>query len=207
MSKVPDAYLEARTTEIRDAAMRVFVRRGISASTMQEIAAEAGLSAGAIYRYFDGKDDIVRTVFEHCREENRELFEAMATASGSPLEAFLGVGRVVWDEFKQPGIRDEYAVRLAASALASRPDDPLQTELRGIHTEVLDRIAESIRQVRGAGELRQDVDADSVALTILSCVLGLRMLFVEFDGEINTEGVYEVLGQMLSGFAPVQEEE
>jgi AcrR family transcriptional regulator len=206
MSRVPSSYLEARTTEIRDAAMRVFVRKGINGSTMQEIAAEAGLSAGAIYRYFNGKDDLVRAVFERCREENREFFEAMARATGSPFEAFFDVGRAVWDEFKQPGIRDEYAVRLAASAMASRPDDPLQAEQQGIHTEVIERIGEAIRQIQAAGELPEDVDAEALALMILSCVLGLRMLFVEFDEGVNTEGVYEVLGRMLRGLAPAQEE-
>jgi AcrR family transcriptional regulator len=203
---MPSGYVEARTTEIRDAAMRVFVRKGINGSTMQEIAAEAGLSAGAIYRYFESKDQLVLAVFERCREENRELFDAMEHASGSPFDAFFDVGRAVWDEFKQPGIRDEYAVRLAASAMASRPDDPLQAEMQAIHTEVVQRIGHAIRLVQAAGELPQDIDADSLALTILSCVLGLRMLFVEFDGEVNTEGVYEMLARMMRGFAPAQEE-
>ena len=38
MSRVPEAYLEARAQEIRDAAMRVFVRRGVEGATMLEIA-------------------------------------------------------------------------------------------------------------------------------------------------------------------------
>ena len=71
---MPGSYLEARTIEIRDAAMRVFVRKGITASTMQDIATEAGMSAGAIYRYFESKDQLVQAVFDYCREENRSLF-------------------------------------------------------------------------------------------------------------------------------------
>jgi AcrR family transcriptional regulator len=206
MSRVPGAYVEARTTEIRDAAMRVFVRKGINSSTMQDIASEAGLSAGAIYRYFDGKEQLVRAVFEHCREQNRELFEAVRTPGGSPFEGFFAVGRAVWDEFKEPGIRDQYAVRLAATVVASRPDDPLQLEMRGMHGEVLEQIAQFVEQIKATGEFPEDVDADSLALTMLSCVQGLRMLFVEFDGEINTEGVYDMLGRMLRGLRPTQEE-
>jgi AcrR family transcriptional regulator len=203
---MPRAYLEARATSIRDAAMRVFVRKGINGTTMQEIAAECGMSAGAIYRYFEGKDQLVRAVFEHCREENRALFDDVRTEAGSPLDALFAVGRAVWDEFREPGIRDQYAVRLAATLVGSRADDPLGAEMREMHNDVLNRIHEFIRQIQDAGELRRDIDADALALTILSCVQGLRMLFVEFDRELNTEGVYEVLGEMLRGLRPVQEE-
>jgi AcrR family transcriptional regulator len=206
MSRMPGAYLEARTTEIRDAAMRVFVRKGITASTMQDIASEAGMSAGAIYRYFPGKDQLVQAVFEYCREENRALFEG-GPPEGSPLDAFLMIGRAVWDEFGEHGVRDRYAVRLAAVLAGSREDDPLGVEMRRMHTELLERLEAFLRQIQEAGELRQDIDARALALMILSCVQGLRMLFVEFDEEIETEGVYEILTRMLRGFMPVREEE
>ncbi|MBX7110440.1 MAG: TetR/AcrR family transcriptional regulator [Dehalococcoidia bacterium] len=206
MSRMPGAYLEARTTEIRDAAMRVFVRKGINAATMQDIASEAGMSAGAIYRYFESKDQLVQAVFEYCREENRALFEDRRPEGASLLEAFVGVGRTVWDEFGEPGARDRFAVRLAATLAGSREDDPLGGEMRRMHTDVLDRIESFVRQIQDAGELRRDIDPHALALTILSAVQGLRMLFVEFDEQIETEGVLEILNRMLRGFMPVREE-
>jgi len=206
MSRMPGAYFEARTTEIRDAAMRVFVRKGINGSTMQDIASEAGMSAGAIYRYFPSKDQLVQAVFAYCREENRELF-AGSPEGMSPLDAFMAIGRTVWDEFGEPGARDRYAVRLAATLAGSLQGDPLGGEMRRMHTELLERIESYLRQIQEAGELRQDIDARALALTILSCVQGLRMLFVEFDEEIETEGVLDVLTRMLRGFMSAQEEE
>jgi AcrR family transcriptional regulator len=203
---MPESYLEARTTAIREAAMRVFVRKGITTTTMQDIASEAGMSAGGIYRYFEGKEQLVRAVFEQCREQNRALFDDTRSESDSPLDRFFAVGRSVWDEFKEAGIRDQYAVRLAATLVGSRAGDPLGDEMRAMHREVLERIAMAIREIQGVGEMRQDIDADALALTVLSCVQGLRLLFLEFEQEIDTEGVYEVLSRMLEGFRPVQEE-
>ncbi len=204
---MPGSYLEARTIEIRDAAMRVFVRKGITASTMQDIATEAGMSAGAIYRYFESKDQLVQAVFDYCREENRSLFEDGLADGQSALDAFFGVGRRVWDEFQEAGARDRFAVRLAATLAGSREDDPLGVEMQRMHTDVLERIEDSIRQIQETGDMRKDVDAEALALTVLSCVQGLRMLFVEFDEKVNTEGVYEVLTMMLRGFMPVRKEE
>src|SRR5688572_7792479 len=122
MSKVPEAYLEARAAEIRDAAMRVFVRRGVEGATMQEIAREAGLSAGAIYRYYAGKDELLRAVFEQCGAENRELFEASLAATGSPLAALLQAGRVIWDAFNQEGALAQFTVNVESALVANRSD-------------------------------------------------------------------------------------
>lgn len=59
MPKVSDAYRLARRTEIIDAAIRAFARRGFQATSMAEIIAESGLSAGAIYGHFASKTDLV----------------------------------------------------------------------------------------------------------------------------------------------------
>ena len=57
---------EARKTERRDqvlqAAFVCFARRGFHQTTMQEICAEAGLSPGAVYGYFPGKDAIIEAL-------------------------------------------------------------------------------------------------------------------------------------------------
>ena len=61
-------YLAARRDSIREAAERVFVRRGFDGATIQEIADEAGVSAGNIYRYFDSKADLIHAVTQACGE-------------------------------------------------------------------------------------------------------------------------------------------
>lgn len=60
MPKVTDEHRERRRAQILDAAWRCFFRNGVQATTMEEIIAESGLSASAMYRYFAGKDDIIQ---------------------------------------------------------------------------------------------------------------------------------------------------
>ena len=59
MPKVSEQYRLDRRDEIVDAGLRAFRRKGFQATSMAEIIAESGLSAGAIYGYFAGKSDIV----------------------------------------------------------------------------------------------------------------------------------------------------
>jgi AcrR family transcriptional regulator len=51
MPKVTEAHLEARRSQILDAAWTCFARKGYHQATMQDICKESGLSPGAIYRY------------------------------------------------------------------------------------------------------------------------------------------------------------
>lgn len=68
MARVSDAHLEARRQSVLDAATRVFAQKGIASATMAEIASVAGISPGAIYRYFENKDDLARG----CMNESAE---------------------------------------------------------------------------------------------------------------------------------------
>jgi len=61
MPKVTEEHRTAKRDEILEAALRAFRRKGFQATSMAEIIAESGMSAGAIYGYFDSKADIVRS--------------------------------------------------------------------------------------------------------------------------------------------------
>jgi AcrR family transcriptional regulator len=60
-----DSLVERRYHELIAAALRLFERRGFDRTTMEEIAAELGLSVGAIYRYVERKEDILLLTLAH----------------------------------------------------------------------------------------------------------------------------------------------
>jgi AcrR family transcriptional regulator len=70
----------ARTREdILMATCRCLVRGGLGAVSMQEIAAEVGFTAPALYAYFDSKEAIFRELFLGFRRELIETFETQPT--------------------------------------------------------------------------------------------------------------------------------
>ena len=62
MPKVSEEHRLAKHDEILEAALRAFERKGFQATSMAEIIAESGMSAGAIYGHFAGKAEIMRDV-------------------------------------------------------------------------------------------------------------------------------------------------
>jgi AcrR family transcriptional regulator len=59
MPKVTEEYRSARRREIAEAALRCFARNGFAATSMADIIAESGLSAGAIYGHYASKDELI----------------------------------------------------------------------------------------------------------------------------------------------------
>ena len=85
MPKVTQEHRDARRLQIAVAALRCFARSGIRGTTMADIIAESGLSAGAIYGHFASKEDIVRAAASEILE-NR-IAEVSELAALSPLPA------------------------------------------------------------------------------------------------------------------------
>src|SRR5215472_7370156 len=69
-----------RRSRILEAAERAFVRHGFHATTMQHVAAEAGMSPGNLYRYFRSKEALVEGLCERDQRERAKHFAAFAAA-------------------------------------------------------------------------------------------------------------------------------
>ena len=77
MPKVSAAHVETRKLQILEAACICFGQNGFHRSTMQEICKTAGLSPGALYSYFSGKDELIRAILEASMARNAAIFEQL----------------------------------------------------------------------------------------------------------------------------------
>jgi AcrR family transcriptional regulator len=62
--RVSDDHLTARREQILAAARACFLRNGLHNTSMQDLVREAGLSVGAVYRYFKSKTEIINAISE-----------------------------------------------------------------------------------------------------------------------------------------------
>lgn len=83
--------LETRA-RLLDAAMDVFHARGVEATTLDDIAREAGVTRGAIYWHFKNKSDLFSAMFEQIRLPMGEMLEANIAANPDNLMHGLVAG-------------------------------------------------------------------------------------------------------------------
>jgi len=95
MARKTGSKAETTRPRIREAAARLFSEAGYDAVTMRGIGAEAGLSAGALYRYFPDKESLAAALLAEAVEERDRVLDralgAAATGGGTveALEAFV----------------------------------------------------------------------------------------------------------------------
>lgn len=79
----PASRADHRTEQrqrILDAAVACFSRDGFHGASMQKICAEAGMSPGALYRYFPSKESLIAAIVEGERAERLAFFDAVSKA-------------------------------------------------------------------------------------------------------------------------------
>src|SRR3954447_17841383 len=64
-----------RKSQILEAAILCFARRGFDLTSMHDISAEAGISVGLIYRYFENKEAVISALADQHKNEIQELLE------------------------------------------------------------------------------------------------------------------------------------
>jgi AcrR family transcriptional regulator len=78
-----------RPGEIAQAALAVFAEKGFAAARLDEIAARAGVSKGALYLYFATKEDLFRAVVHLAIAPDVQAIRAMVAAHPGPLADLL----------------------------------------------------------------------------------------------------------------------
>ena len=186
---------EQTREELVAAAAKVFARRGYHKATVEEIAAEAGFSTGAVYSNFAGKEELFLALADREVAERVAEMRAVAAATaggGEPSEnaaaqirAFLERDPdwpLLFYEFwslsvRNPDLRDELAkrrdaIRDALAETLERVAEELGFELRFPAQALATAIAASVNGL--AFERAADPEAlpDDVFAEFITAVLG-----------------------------------
>src|SRR5213080_1683381 len=72
-----------RRSQILDAALVCFAKRGFHQTSMHDISGEAGISVGLIYRYFENKEAVISAMAARHKEEIQQMLNARARRRAS----------------------------------------------------------------------------------------------------------------------------
>jgi AcrR family transcriptional regulator len=86
MPKLSEAAIEKRKELIESAARELFIKQGFHATSMRDIAKDAGVSLGNLYNYYETKDAIFESIVEKYLEVIDERLREMFASIDEPLE-------------------------------------------------------------------------------------------------------------------------
>lgn len=202
MPRVTQHYLDTRRREILAAAHRCFAKRGFRDTTMRQIADEAGLTAGALYRYFDDRASLIRALAAWGRAHKRKATEAIDPGAGAD-----GLASLVTQLIESLPATDRedhpvrFDVRIWGEALG-RP--PLHALVQGELADFRDLLADHLEEERREGRIRGDVDCGAAARVLISLLTGFE-LQAAYDPDLDPEAYVGLARRLLGALAPPDE--
>ncbi len=160
---------EVRQAELTDAALHIIATRGIAALSTRSLAAQVGLSTGAIFRHFPSLEALLDAVVARVEavldatypdatlpasERLARFLEARSTAVGSQL----GILRLVLSEQFLLALPKAGSTRLAGAVERTRAF-----------------VLECLRQGQSTGELRADLPAETLAPIVMGTIQMLAL--------------------------------
>ncbi len=164
---------EERRGQILDAAEKVFADKGLAKARMDDIVAEAGLSKGALYWYYKGKDAIIRAILDRVFAGEIREAEALVDAPGSASDRMrLFVGYAVREY-----VRLEHLASLAYEfiALGAR-SKTVRSAIMGYFRHYLDILGQIIQQGIDSGEF-VPCDVETASISLVCMYEGIAMLW------------------------------
>jgi TetR/AcrR family transcriptional regulator, transcriptional repressor of aconitase len=197
MPRVDDGYLASRRRQIMDAAVACFAREGFHRTTMADIVAETGLSAGAIYRYFPAKEDIVAAIAaEHHTREAAVL--AGATAATEAGDVLRDLARVSLGRLSDPAEQRWRRVTIQLWGEALRDERVMQIVRSGLD-EPIEIIAGLLRRGQQDGSVPAGIDPHSAARVCAAIFQGL-VLQQAWDPGLDIDGYIDAVIALTGRF-------
>jgi AcrR family transcriptional regulator len=191
--RLPD---DERRAHILDAAEHAFVRYGFHAATMSQVADEAGMSAGNLYRYFPSKEAIVEGLCLADQVQRSETFAALASAED--LKAAM---RAALQEHVL-GCPPEKARMIVEIWAESGRNARVAEFTRQLDHDVMEGLVELVGLAKARGAAAPALDARFAASLLFSLVAGLfkrKALEPDFDVEAESAMALGVFKALFAG--------
>jgi AcrR family transcriptional regulator len=177
--RISNGDRETKRRTILRAAADVFARQGYLRTRVADVAAAAGVGKGTVYEYFESKEELLFGVWEliHADVDGRiAAILAEDTSARTRLEHLFDLSAEIVEQMvEQTGVSMEFWAACRGGAFEDR--------YRATSVEVYRRyrrvIADVIRDGQRRDEFRSSIDADALAIMIVSAHdgLGVQMFF------------------------------
>jgi AcrR family transcriptional regulator len=171
--RVSPEHLAARRQQILDAARTCFQLNGFHQTSMQDVIREAGLSVGAVYRYFPSKTDLIAALAESVIGDVAGTLEGLSRQVPPP--ALVDVMELAADAVtKETG--PDGSLRLALQVWSEALRDPtLAVFVRGVYGRIRAALTVIAQRAQKDGQLPAEADPAAVAVVMFALMPGYAL--------------------------------
>lgn len=164
----------ATRDSILDAAEKLFVEQGVSRTTLQHIATQAGVTRGAIYWHFDDKGALFNAMMERVTLPFECALSSLGKSDATTVLAdlrqyFIEIFRVTETN---PQARRVLEIASLKVEFVSEMD-AVRVRRRQSKGEMMEQVVERLKLAQAGGQIRADVDPQLLATGLWALMDGL----------------------------------
>mgnify|MGYP001302925176 CR=1 FL=1 len=191
-------------TRILEAGKAVFARHGYHNASLDKVAAEAGLTKGAVYWHFASKQDLFLAILEQHLNWQIRMLPARLDRIVRSEEPESALADMLANQF---GFSGEDAARpmLFLEFVTSSREPEVRDLLRNMHGMLLDAVAACIRELQALGWIRPDLDPQAASVMVDALLKGLVVEWLIDPGRVSAKEMFRTMAHILwHGIQPRQ---
>ena len=155
-----------RLNLVLDAAFQVFAEKSFATATVEDIARRAEISVGTLYKLFENKEEIVKSLVS--REESRffDVVNERVDTFTDPKDKVHATFTILFELFAAVGSQFRFFAMASGAHLEIKQQ--LADEMRATHFSFVDRLAVICQQGIDAEVFRAGVSAHDMALNLMT---------------------------------------
>jgi AcrR family transcriptional regulator len=178
------------------AASQVFAEHGYDGATLDMVAADAGVTKGAVYWHFASKGELFLALLEqHVQWTSKAIPGVLKSVSEieDPIERWT---KVLESEFEVCTENPDWP-RLFLEFSHSSRNPEVRKRLHELYDRTLEIIGDAVRQAQQNGHLSPELDPDAVGILFRSLLNGLLLNWLVYREQINTDTLLPELARIL----------
>ena len=187
---------EERQSQIMEAAMKVFTKKGFSSARMDDIVKESGLSKGAIYHHYEGKKDIFLALIAHWETQTFPDFYSRNGKERSAADTLRDFAKEILKVFKSRSYVFHAEVEFWS---LSNQDDEVRKRSQELYEKIINLFELVINKGIREKEFIQ-VNSRMTAIYILSVFQGINWFCIFNDKKLKAEKyIHHSIEMLISG--------
>lgn len=193
---------EQTKQDILEAALDVFDEKSYDTATLSNIAKKAGVTRGAIYWHFENKFDILRELMEkYFGEFLNDVYSEMNERNESSIASIV----ILFDSYAKNILNNPDTLKfrrvLEHKISFTENTEQIESLFGTFKKNMLDTLLKLIKEGQEKKEIREDMTADFLALSLISwivgyesiCLMTVSHLEVEKDANVIVENIIKFI--------------
>jgi AcrR family transcriptional regulator len=177
------------TQRLLDAAQKLIAKKGLAATSVEDIAAAAGYSRGAFYSNFNGKSDLFIELLRRDHDHASAEFFALVDDE-LPLDEFQARARDIYGKLYRD---NECFMTWTEARMLSARDAKFRAKLNALMLEKRDKIVEFIEYFYRRAGVEPTVPLSAMAMGFMSLVEGVKLFAASSPNDMTPEVAESIL--------------